>query len=123
MTDFEFFCVAAGGAAGALCRYAATMLCARFVRHFPLGTLLVNVAGSLLMGLLAGYGERCGTFPLPVLFCGAGFLGALTTFSTFAMDTFATFRDGHPTKAAFNILLNVSLSFSGTAFGLFLLVG
>ncbi len=119
MTFAELFCLAAGGGLGALCRYAVTTACARHVRRFPLGTLLVNVLGSTLMGLLAGWGTQGGAgASLPLLFAGAGFLGALTTFSTFAMDTFATFRDEHPAKAVLNIILNAALSLGGATAGL-----
>ena len=55
MMPAEMLCVAAGGALGALCRHRVSLWCAdRFGRAFPYGTLLVNVSGSLLMGLLAG---------------------------------------------------------------------
>ena len=59
MMPAEMLCVAAGGALGALCRHGASLWCAdRFGKAFPCGTLLVNVSGSLLMGLLAGCWER-----------------------------------------------------------------
>lgn len=86
MMPAEMLCVAAGGALGALCRHGVSLWCAdRFGKAFPCGTLLVNVSGSLLMGLLAGCWQRWGTPSAFALFAGAGFLGALTTFSTFSM--------------------------------------
>lgn len=100
MMPAEMLCVAAGGALGALCRHGVSLWCAdRFGKAFPCGTLLVNVSGSLLMGLLAGCWQRWGTSSVFALFAGAGFLGALTTFSTFSMDTLAAFHAGHPAKA------------------------
>ena len=82
MMPAEMLCVAAGGALGALCRHGVSLWCAdRFGKAFPCGTLLVNVSGSLLMGLLAGCWQRWGTPSAFALFAGAGFLGALTTFS------------------------------------------
>ena len=97
MMPAEMLCVAAGGALGALCRHGVSLWCAdRFGKAFPCGTLLVNVSGSLLMGLLAGCWQRWGTPSAFALFAGAGFLGALTTFSTFSMDTLAAFHAGHP---------------------------
>ena len=86
MMPAEMLCVAAGGALGALCRHGVSLWCVdRFGKAFPCGTLLVNVSGSLLMGLLAGCWQRWGTSSVFALFAGAGFLGALTTFS-FAND-------------------------------------
>lgn len=115
--------VAGGGAAGALCRHLISTKCSlRLGTAFPYGTLLVNVLGSLLMGLLGGCWERWGLFPVPGLLIGSGFLGALTTFSTFSMDTFAAFRDGQPGKAALNVALNTILCLGTAAGGFFLIV-
>ena len=94
----------------------------RFGKAFPCGTLLVNVSGSLLMGLLAGCWQRWGTPSAFALFAGAGFLGALTTFSTFSMDTLAAFHAGHPAKAMLNIGLNTTLCLTATAAAYFLIV-
>ena len=120
MMPAEMLCVAAGGALGALCRHRVSLWCAdRFGRAFPYGTLLVNVSGSLLMGLLAGCWQRWGTSSAAALFAGAGFLGALTTFS---MDTFAAFHDGHPAKALLNMALHTALCLTATAAAYFLIV-
>lgn len=64
-------------------------------------------------------GER---LPRSLLFAGAGFLGALTTFSTFSMDTLAAFPAGHPAKAMLNIGLNTTLCLTATAAAYFLIV-
>jgi CrcB protein len=86
--------VLAGGALGALCRFLvdrAVTLRRRGV--LPWGTLIVNVVGSLLLGLLAGAGVRSGTSPGGAVpnwlgaLLGTGFCGALTTDSTFAYET------------------------------------
>lgn len=123
MMPAEMLCVAAGGALGALCRHCVSSWCAdRFGRAFPYGTLLVNVSGSLLMGLLAGCWQRWGTSSAAALFAGAGFLGALTTFSTFSMDTFTAFHDGHPAKALLNMALHTALCLTATAAAYFLIV-
>ena len=123
MMPAEMLCVAAGGALGALCRHGASLWCAdRFGKAFPCGTLLVNVSGSLLMGLLTGCWQRWGTPSAFALFAGAGVLGALTTFSTFSMDTLAAFHAGHPAKAMLNIGLNTTLCLTATAAAYFLIV-
>ena len=111
MMPAEMLCVAAGGALGALCRHGVSLWCAdRFGKAFPCGTLIVNVSGSLLMGLLAGCWQRWGTSSVFALFAGAGFLGALTTFSIandiakyFAIIP-AMFMDKFPGLATLNIM-------------------
>ena len=115
--------VAGGGALGAYCRYQiSAWFTSWFGKGFPYGTLFVNVLGSFIMGLLvcailmqAMPGEPWHDF------IGEGFLGALTTFSTFSMDTFAAFRDGKPGKAFANIILNMVFCLCGTALGFFLM--
>ncbi|HIU18024.1 MAG TPA: CrcB family protein [Candidatus Avidesulfovibrio excrementigallinarum] len=79
----EWLCVAGGGALGAVCRLWLTERCAGRMGRFPLGTFTVNVTGSFLLGAAAGV---CPTSAQP--FVIAGFCGALTTFSTFALETF-----------------------------------
>ena len=85
-----FAAVGAGGALGAMSRYAVAQLVGGglFGIAGPMATLVVNVAGSSLMGALAG-GIAAG-MALPEAwrgFMAVGFLGALTTFSSFALDT------------------------------------
>ena len=92
-------------------------------KGFPYGTLFVNVLGSFIMGLLVGAIKMNAVPFIPWHdFIGEGFLGALTTFSTFSMDTFAAFRDGQPGKAIANVVVNMVLCLCGTAFGFFLMV-
>ncbi len=77
-----------GGSAGALLRYAVSTWAARALGNgFPYGTLLVNMAGCLLIGLVFGIGEQRGLNPLFRLMFITGFLGALTTFSTYGLET------------------------------------
>ena len=89
MTPVMFLAVAAGGACGALLRYALSLLIGAglFGIAGPMATLSVNIGGSAMMGLLAG-GMAAGlVLPEPLrLFIAVGFLGALTTFSSFALD-------------------------------------
>ncbi len=103
--------VALGGALGSVARYAATEIMARrYGSEFPLGTLLVNVAGSLLVGLLAGVllnAERPDS--LPRLFLIVGFCGGFTTFSAFSLQTLELLQAGQPAKAAMNVALSIAL--------------
>ena len=113
--------VAGGGALGAYCRFQISAWFAAWLgKGFPYGTLFVNVLGSFIMGLLVGAIKMNAVPFIPWHdFIGEGFLGALTTFSTFSMDTFAAFRDGQPGKAIANVVV---LCLCGTAFGFFLMV-
>ncbi len=112
--------VALGGAAGAMARFAvASGVHAVFGRGFPLGTLLINVSGCFLMGLLSelllqrvAYAAE---WRLALL---TGFLGAYTTFSTFALETLNLYADVGPLRAWLNVLLSVTLCLSACGFGL-----
>lgn len=75
--------VAVFGAAGAVCRYGVQTLVGP--RTFPFSTLLVNVVGCFLLGVVVALGEQRWS-PTTVAAAGVGFLGAFTTFSTFAVD-------------------------------------
>jgi fluoride exporter len=92
----EFLVVAVGGAVGCMLRYATSLGAARWLgTGFPFGTLLVNVIGSLLAGLIFGLAEqRTGIPPLLRLLAMTGFLGGFTTFSTFMLETVTLVRDG-----------------------------
>ena len=92
-------------------------------RGFPYGTLTVNVIGSLIMGLLiaAFENEMVATEPWRQII-GLGFLGALTTFSTFSMDNVLLMQQGAFFKMGLNVLLNVVLSISAAWIGFQLLI-
>ncbi|WP_025622541.1 fluoride efflux transporter CrcB, partial [Vibrio parahaemolyticus] len=111
--------IALGGAIGACSRYLVSEFCVLlFGRGFPYGTLTVNVVGSFIMGLLiaAFENEILATEPWRQVI-GLGFLGALTTFSTFSMDNVLLMQQGAFFKMGLNILLNVVLSISAAWVG------
>ncbi len=116
--------IAVGGAFGACSRYLVSELCVVLLgRGFPYGTLTVNVVGSFIMGLLiaAFENEMLATEPWRQII-GLGFLGALTTFSTFSMDNVLLIQQGAFFKVGLNILLNVTLSISAAWIGFQLLI-
>ncbi len=115
--------IALGGAFGACSRYLVSELCVLLLgRGFPYGTLSVNVVGSFVMGLLiaAFESELLATEPWRQVI-GLGFLGALTTFSTFSMDIVLLMQQGAFLKMGLNILLNVTLSIGAAWLGFQLL--
>lgn len=101
--------VASGGAVGATLRYLISLaVISLFGKGFPFATLSVNIIGSLIMGCIFQLiqQETISTSPWWPLI-GVGFLGALTTFSTFSMDNLLLLQQGELFKAILNIVLNV----------------
>ncbi|MEH6628206.1 MAG: fluoride efflux transporter CrcB [Motiliproteus sp.] len=112
--------IASGGAIGALCRYWVSGYVVNNTDHYlPLGTLVVNVIGSLLMGVLfVLIMEKSQISPeyRPLLM--VGLLGAFTTFSTFSLETVALMQEGHIMSAAIYILLSVIFSIAALYAGM-----
>ncbi|MGI5207595.1 fluoride efflux transporter CrcB [Spirillospora sp. CA-108201] len=98
--------VLAGGACGAMLRFVLdTMVKNRFGKAFPWGTLTVNLLGTGILGALHGLT----TSAVPDGLVGTGLCGALTTFSTFELDTVHLFQDGKYARGAANVLLSLGL--------------
>ena len=106
-----YLLVALGGAIGATLRYFVYQLVLSLLgKGFPYATLLVNVLGSMVMGALYAAIEQEYLALVPWrTFIGIGLLGALTTFSTFSMDTLLLLQQAQWVKAGLNIVLNVSV--------------
>ena len=117
----DFVLVAIGGSLGALARYGAGLAAAKLLgKGFPWGTLLVNVAGCFVMGIvmeaLLDLESHLVITPAirlreSLLRSGLaiGFLGALTTFSTFGADTIREIQGGAPLVAITNVVANLVL--------------
>jgi len=112
--------IALGGALGALARFGTQSLAFRlFGAGFPVGTLVINVLGSFVMGLAAVWlTERTGARYAPLVM--VGFLGAYTTFSTYALDALRLFERGAGTAALAYVLGSVVLSIAACLAGLVL---
>jgi CrcB protein len=116
-----FLLVGIGGALGAMARYGAGVVVGQLWRtSFPLATLLINVVGSLAMGLLVGWLAR--TLPPGQdeirLFVAVGILGGFTTFSAFSLDVITLFERGELWPAALYVLGSVVLSVVALFLGL-----
>jgi len=116
-TEIEFLLIGLGGALGAMTRYAINEAALRLTSPaFPFGTLVANLAGCFLIGVLIGSGHAEKSDPLR-LGLGVGFLGALTTFSTFGAETMTRANDGQWPLALTNVLANVILGLTCVAIG------
>jgi CrcB protein len=110
--------VAGAGAAGSVARHLAGVAVQRVSgAGFPFGTLAVNVAGSLLIGLLAGHFMNDETRPLLKVALMVGFCGGFTTFSAFSLETFALMSSGAYAKAVGYVGASVALCLLATAAG------
>lgn len=113
--------IGVGGALGAITRYLAGLACLRLLGdRFAFGTLAVNVAGCLLLGLLMQVSSRsvAGTSGLAPMALSAGFLGGLTTFSTFGYETFHYLQSRRLGVAMLNITANLLLGLAAVWGGL-----
>ena len=114
--------IAVGGALGALARHGLNALIqarlgAGSWASFPLGTLVINVLGSFLLGLIAGLHLR-GILSVPLrLALGTGFVGAFTTFSTFELDTDTLLRGGQGLRAALYLAGNLLAGYAAVLLG------
>jgi CrcB protein len=115
-----FLVVFLGGGLGAALRHGVNLLCARWLgTGFPYATVIENVSGSLVMGLLAGYFAFRGGPPQHwQLFLTTGILGGYTTFSAFSLDAVLLYERGALGLAAIYVLGSVVLSIAGLFAGL-----
>jgi len=131
----DIFFVAVGGSAGALARYGVGLAAGKlWGKGFPWGTLLVNVGGCFVMGIviellldLEAHSPEVVTPALNLKMAfwrqgvAIGFLGALTTFSTFGADTLRELEGGRPLISLTNIVTNLAMSLAAVWLGVALM--
>ncbi len=117
-TEIELLLIGIGGAIGAISRFGIAEMAKRFsAGPFPIGTLIANLAGCFLIGMLLGGGSSEENEPLR-LGVGVGFLGALTTFSTFGAETIKNVQEGNWGIAIGNVSANLILGLACVVLGI-----
>ena len=114
MSIWLWLAVAAIGGTGAIGRFVVDALVAdRAGRDFPLGTLTINVTGTLLLGILVGADASGNLY----LLGGTATLGSYTTFSTWMLETYRLAEDAEPRPALINALVSLLLGFGAALLG------
>ena len=118
-----FIIVFLGAGIGGALRHGTNLAALRlFGAGFPYGTLAVNILGSLVMGLLAGwFAQKADPGQTWRLFLTTGVLGGFTTFSTFSLDTALLWERGQAGLALAYVLLSLTLALLGLFAGLMLM--
>jgi fluoride exporter len=116
----NYLLVFIGGGLGSTLRYLVNVICPRYLgADFPYHTFIINITGSTVMGLIAGYlafkGDAAASWRL---FLMTGILGGYTTFSAFSLDTAVLYERGELGLAALYVLGSVVLSIAGLFAGL-----
>jgi CrcB protein len=112
--------LALGGAAGTLSRYFVGLWAAPISQMMPWGTVLINVAGSFVIGFFGTLTLSDGRFPVSEnlrMLVMVGFCGGFTTFSSFSLQSFDLLRNGAVVRAAINIIASVLLCLCAVAVG------
>ena len=114
MSGWAVLAVALGGMVGAPARYVTD----RVLRsEMPVDTLLVNVAGSVALGVLTGLQLHHHAGPVVVALVGTGFCGAFTTFSSFVFETLQLLEEHSWRHAAVNVATSLTAGLAGAAIG------
>jgi CrcB protein len=121
----SYLLIFVGAGMGGALRHTVNTACARYCGlAFPWGTVTVNILGSFLMGVIAGWlafkAHEGWSQPLR-LFLTTGILGGFTTFSAFSLDAMLLWERGDPGTAAAYVMASVLLSIAGLALGLTLI--
>jgi fluoride exporter len=111
----NYLLVFIGGGLGSMLRHLVNVICPRFLgTAFPYHTFIVNITGSIIMGLIAGYLAFRGEASQPWrMFLMTGILGGYTTFSAFSLDAVLLYERGAIGPALFYVLGSVVFSVAG----------
>ncbi|MGH1362520.1 MAG: fluoride efflux transporter CrcB [Calditrichia bacterium] len=120
----QMLIVGVGGFVGAILRFILSGWGNSLVENgFPAGTFLVNVIGCFLLGTIYGTASQFTASPNLKLFLATGLLGALTTFSTFSLETISLVQNSEFQKALLNIIgslvVGIAAGYAGIALGRF----
>ena len=108
---YKILYLVTGGAIGTVARYLISGVAQKYMGSgFPWGTLVVNVTGAFIIGLIWGLFETVEIRSGFRIFVFIGILGGFTTFSSFALETMNLYKQGEIKMAIFNILVNNTLS-------------
>lgn len=109
-----------GGALGTIARYLLSLWTLSLSRDLPWGTIIINVAGSFVIGFFGTLTLAQGKFPVSEsarLFVMVGLCGGFTTFSAFSLQTLDLLRGGAVFRAMLNVILSVTLCVAAVAVG------
>ena len=120
MDPVTVIAIALGGALGTVARYLLALALAPISGALPWGTVIINVAGSFVIGLFGTLTLAHGRYPVPEvarLSVMVGFCGGFTTFSSFSLQTLDLLRAGALGRAAINVAASVALCLASVALG------
>jgi CrcB protein len=112
--------VMAGGAIGTLARYLTSVAASPISGQLPLGTIMINVVGSFIIGFFGTFTLATGRFPVSEnvrMFVMIGVCGGFTTFSAFSLQTLDLLRSGAPFRAGVNVVASVVLCLGAVSLG------
>jgi len=113
--------VGLGGFIGSVGRYYLTIFMNKMAPLFPFGTLLSNILAGLMIGFIIGAENQVGALPDEAkVFLTSGFLGGLSTFSAFSLETVTLFDNGRYAAAGVNFMINLGLCLICVVIGMLL---